>query len=368
MNVITGETGAGKTMVVTGLGLLFGGRADAARVRADPGRAIVEGRVRLSADMAAEVAGAHRRGRRRGRRRRHACCCPARSRSRAGRGRTSAAARCRCRCWPSSASTCSPCTASPTSCGCCARPSSARRSTGSPAPTTRSCCRRCGSGSPSGARSPTTSPTAAATPASATRRPTCCGSVSTRSPGSTRSPARTTMLREEAQRLEHAEGLRAAAQAAHLALGGGAEAGDDTPDADRAARRRPAHAGVAVGASTACSATWPAGSPRRPPGRRHHRRAGRLPGQPRRRPGPAADDLRAAGRAARADPQVRRGRRRRDRLGRPRPDPAGRAGHVRRSAGGARPRSGSGWPTRSPAGGRAVHGPVARRPGGSPTR
>ena len=29
MNVITGETGAGKTMVVTGLGLLFGGRADA---------------------------------------------------------------------------------------------------------------------------------------------------------------------------------------------------------------------------------------------------------------------------------------------------------------------------------------------------
>src|ERR1700727_2195738 len=27
-NVVTGETGAGKTMVVTGLGLLFGGRAD----------------------------------------------------------------------------------------------------------------------------------------------------------------------------------------------------------------------------------------------------------------------------------------------------------------------------------------------------
>jgi DNA repair ATPase RecN len=28
--VVTGETGAGKTMVVTGLGLLFGGRADPA--------------------------------------------------------------------------------------------------------------------------------------------------------------------------------------------------------------------------------------------------------------------------------------------------------------------------------------------------
>jgi DNA repair protein RecN (Recombination protein N) len=48
MNVITGETGAGKTMVVTGLGLLFGGRADAGRVRADPGRAVVEGRLRLA--------------------------------------------------------------------------------------------------------------------------------------------------------------------------------------------------------------------------------------------------------------------------------------------------------------------------------
>src|SRR5215469_10371589 len=33
--VLTGETGAGKTMVVTALGLLFGGRADPARVRRD---------------------------------------------------------------------------------------------------------------------------------------------------------------------------------------------------------------------------------------------------------------------------------------------------------------------------------------------
>jgi DNA repair protein RecN (Recombination protein N) len=55
MNVITGETGAGKTMVVTGLGLLFGGRADAARVRADPGRAIVEGRLRLSEPVSTAV-------------------------------------------------------------------------------------------------------------------------------------------------------------------------------------------------------------------------------------------------------------------------------------------------------------------------
>ena len=51
MNAITGETGAGKTMVVTGLGLLFGGRADAGRVRADPGRAVVEGRLRLAGSV-----------------------------------------------------------------------------------------------------------------------------------------------------------------------------------------------------------------------------------------------------------------------------------------------------------------------------
>jgi DNA repair protein RecN (Recombination protein N) len=55
MNVITGETGAGKTMVVTGLGLLFGGRADAARVRSEPGRATVEGRLRLATEKAAAV-------------------------------------------------------------------------------------------------------------------------------------------------------------------------------------------------------------------------------------------------------------------------------------------------------------------------
>ncbi|SDG70990.1 DNA repair protein RecN (Recombination protein N) [Sinosporangium album] len=41
--VVTGETGAGKTMVVTGLGLLFGGRADPSRVRPGSGRAVIEG-------------------------------------------------------------------------------------------------------------------------------------------------------------------------------------------------------------------------------------------------------------------------------------------------------------------------------------
>ncbi len=55
LTVITGETGAGKTMVVTSLGLLFGGRADAGRVRSEPGRAVVEGRLRLATGVAAAV-------------------------------------------------------------------------------------------------------------------------------------------------------------------------------------------------------------------------------------------------------------------------------------------------------------------------
>jgi len=44
LTVLTGETGTGKTMVVTGLHLLGGARADAARVRSGADRAVVEGR------------------------------------------------------------------------------------------------------------------------------------------------------------------------------------------------------------------------------------------------------------------------------------------------------------------------------------
>ncbi len=51
-NVVTGETGAGKTMVVSGLGLLFGGRGDPARVRPGAERANVEGRLSVDADGA----------------------------------------------------------------------------------------------------------------------------------------------------------------------------------------------------------------------------------------------------------------------------------------------------------------------------
>lgn len=53
--VVTGETGAGKTMVVTSLGLLLGGRADPGLVRSGAARAVVEGRLALPAGSPAAV-------------------------------------------------------------------------------------------------------------------------------------------------------------------------------------------------------------------------------------------------------------------------------------------------------------------------
>jgi DNA repair protein RecN (Recombination protein N) len=50
---VTGETGAGKTMVVSGLDLLFGGRAETTRIRPGADRATVEGRVLIPVGGAA---------------------------------------------------------------------------------------------------------------------------------------------------------------------------------------------------------------------------------------------------------------------------------------------------------------------------
>jgi len=54
LTVLTGETGTGKTMVVTGLHLLGGARADATRVRSGAERAVVEGRFTTS-DLGEDV-------------------------------------------------------------------------------------------------------------------------------------------------------------------------------------------------------------------------------------------------------------------------------------------------------------------------
>lgn len=61
--VVTGETGAGKTMVVTALGLLLGARAEASAVRAEAAKATVDAEIDVPADhparrFAAEAAGA----------------------------------------------------------------------------------------------------------------------------------------------------------------------------------------------------------------------------------------------------------------------------------------------------------------------
>ena len=55
LTVITGETGAGKTMLVTALGLILGGRADSGAVRTGARAARVEGVVRASEQFADAV-------------------------------------------------------------------------------------------------------------------------------------------------------------------------------------------------------------------------------------------------------------------------------------------------------------------------
>ncbi|CAN5304378.1 DNA repair protein RecN [soil metagenome] len=55
LTVVTGETGAGKTMVGQGLSLLCGGRSDAGRVRPGAERALVEGRLVVPAGHPALV-------------------------------------------------------------------------------------------------------------------------------------------------------------------------------------------------------------------------------------------------------------------------------------------------------------------------
>jgi DNA repair protein RecN (Recombination protein N) len=62
LTVLTGETGAGKTMVLTALGLLLGARADSGMIRAGSQQAVLEGHWKLSSDnlaiSKAEEAGA----------------------------------------------------------------------------------------------------------------------------------------------------------------------------------------------------------------------------------------------------------------------------------------------------------------------
>ena len=219
LNVVTGETGAGKTMVVTGLGLLLGARADAGLVRSGAGSAVVEGLVDVASDHPAALRAAEA-----GRRRRPTgwCSC-ARSSPRAAPAPTSGAAPPRWGCSARSASTSSPCTARPTSGGCARATSTAPCSTSS---AERRCRRPCWptptSTTPTRPRPPS-SPTCASRPATAPARSRCSSTVSSSSSRSTPSPARTPSSRVEDERLGHAEGLRGAAALAHDHLAGAEE-------------------------------------------------------------------------------------------------------------------------------------------------
>ena len=201
LTAVTGETGAGKTMVITGLHLLGGGRADSSRVRRGASRAIVEGRFVLPDGRPdpddEDGARAPRRRRRGPRRRARPSTTTGRSSRRApspptgARGRTSAGGRCPSRSSPTSPTRPSPSTASTRRCGCCARPSSARCSTGSPGRPPRRPSRATATPARGGGPRSPSSPSAASTPGRWPARPTCCATASPRSRRSTRSRART---------------------------------------------------------------------------------------------------------------------------------------------------------------------------------
>ena len=113
LNVLTGETGAGKTMVVSGLGMLLGERADSGLVRTGAGQALVEGVV--------QVPLGHRRSSARTRPAPRLSDGELVSRGRSprpgGRGLTSAVAAPRSGCWPRSGAISSRSTARPTNGG-----------------------------------------------------------------------------------------------------------------------------------------------------------------------------------------------------------------------------------------------------------
>ena len=56
LNVLTGETGAGKTMVLTALALILGGKADAQKVRTGTERLVASGRFAIPKALQAQVA------------------------------------------------------------------------------------------------------------------------------------------------------------------------------------------------------------------------------------------------------------------------------------------------------------------------
>ena len=347
MTAVTGETGAGKTLVVEAIELLVGGRADPAMVRHGADEAVVEGRFVRRRRRGRPAPGRAQRGPVAGLRRRPP-----------GHGR---------RRWPSRAPTSSTSTASTTTSRCW------------PPAVQREALDRFGGDRPRAAArrparlavGPSTSawPSSAATSGTGPARSTCCASRSTSStPPASTTPTRTTRLEAEEDLLADAAGPPGGGGAApSLALdvdgGAGGVAGRGHRRARRAAPRSPRAGRRGCAASPPSSPTSPPSCG--PPARRieedPERQADgpRAPAAPAR---PAAQVRRhrwptSSSSAARPprrlaeledhDRAGRRARRRAGRRGRPRSRrPSGVVGAARRAA--------------APDAGRGHRGPPAR--------
>ena len=226
---ITGETGAGKTMVVTGLGLLLGQRADSGAVRAGAAQASVDGvwivpEHGAVADRVREAGGDRRAARRRPRR---ASSSGARSQARAAAAPASAAGRRRPECSPTSPTSSSSCTASPTSCACAPLRLSATHSTASAAPSVEYALLESIEPRSSGWRAIDRELTSLTADRDARAREAEELRVAMTEIEAGRSAAgRGRRARRRAERLANVEELRAAAAAAHDALSGDGDAPD----------------------------------------------------------------------------------------------------------------------------------------------
>ena len=57
LNLLTGETGSGKSIIVDALGLLLGGRSSTAQIRTGENRAVIEGQFNLTGQNSLKVQG-----------------------------------------------------------------------------------------------------------------------------------------------------------------------------------------------------------------------------------------------------------------------------------------------------------------------
>ncbi len=216
LNVLTGETGAGKTLLAHALDLLLGGRARSGIVRAGAAEAYVEG----------VFSAPGRSGRARRRARAPRTSSPPTPRSscwRGGCGRTGAPAP---TCagarppWPtcaSSAPSCSPSTASTSTASSCSPPPSSTSSTPTAARPSGLAGRRSAAPTSACADSRPAWPSSASSPGPASASSICSPSSSRRSRPRRPSEEEAHELEAERERLRHVETLRAAAA-------GGAEA------------------------------------------------------------------------------------------------------------------------------------------------